>query len=94
MTDEPEHTFASVWDALEATPEDTADMRLRSGLAITLRSKVGGWETTPAQSARRRGVAQPRLRNLLRGRTDRFSLSILTEMANHARRSDIEAEIR
>lgn len=94
MTDEPVHTFASVWDALEATPEDIANMRLRSGLAIALRSTVEGWGTTPAQSARRLGVTQPRLRNLLRGRTDRSSLSALIEIADHARRLDIEAETR
>ncbi len=84
MTDEPVHTFASVWDALEETPEDAANMRLRSDLTIALRSAVKGWGTTPAQSARRLGVTQPRLNDLLRGRTDRFSLDALVGLAERA----------
>ena len=84
MTDEPVHTFASVWDALKETPEDAANVRLRSDLTIALRSAVEVWETTPAQSARRLGVTQPRLNDLLRGRTNRFNLDALVGLAERA----------
>jgi hypothetical protein len=40
--DEPVQTFASVWDALAETPEEAANMRLRSVLAIAVRGAVEG----------------------------------------------------
>jgi predicted XRE-type DNA-binding protein len=82
--DEPVQTFASVWEALEETPEEAANMRLRSQLAIALRGVVEAWATTQAQAARRLGVTQPRLNELLRGRLERFSLDTLIGLAERA----------
>jgi predicted XRE-type DNA-binding protein len=84
MSDEPVQSFASVWDALEETPEVAAHMRLRSELAITVRSAVESWGLTQAEAARRLGVTQPRLNDLLRGRVDRFSLDALVGLAECA----------
>jgi predicted XRE-type DNA-binding protein len=84
MSDEPVHTFASVWDALAETPEEAANMRLRSVLIIAIRGAVEGWQLTQAQAARRLGVTQPRLNDLLRGRMDRFSLDALVGLAERA----------
>jgi predicted XRE-type DNA-binding protein len=38
--DEPVQKFASVWDALAETPEEAANMRLRSARAIAVRAAV------------------------------------------------------
>ena len=84
MTDEPVQKFASVWDALEETPGEAANMRLRSELAVAVREVVDGWQLTQAQSATRLGVTQPRLNDLLRGRVDRFSLDALIGLAERA----------
>jgi predicted XRE-type DNA-binding protein len=84
MTDELVQTFASVWDALAETPEEAANLRLRSALAIAVRGTVEGWQTTQAEAARRLGVTQPRLNDLLRGRIDRFSLDALVGLAERA----------
>jgi predicted XRE-type DNA-binding protein len=84
MTDEPVQTFASVWDALAETAEEAANMRLRSALAIAVRGAVEGWQMTQAEAARRLGVTQPRLNDLLRGRLDRFSLDALVGLAERA----------
>lgn len=84
MTDEPAQTFASVWDALEETPEEAVNMRLRSELAIALRGAVEEWQVTQMQAASRLGVTQPRLNDLLRGRVARFSLDALTGLAERA----------
>ena len=84
MSDEPVQTFASVWDALEETPEAAAHMRLRSELAIAVRAAVEGWGLTQAEAARRLGVTQPRLNDLLRGRVARFSLDALVGLAERA----------
>jgi predicted XRE-type DNA-binding protein len=84
MTDEPVQTFPSVWDALAETPEEAANMRLRSSLMIAIRSTVEGWQLTQAGAARRLAVTQPRLNDLLRGRIDRFSLDALVGLADRA----------
>lgn len=84
MSRQPVQTFASVWDALEETPEAAANMRLRSELMIAVRAAVERWQMTQAQAARRLGVTQPRLNDLLRGRTARFSLDALVGLSEHA----------
>ena len=41
MTDQPiNQRFASVWDALEATPQEAANMRLRAKLMLELGKTV------------------------------------------------------
>jgi predicted XRE-type DNA-binding protein len=84
MTDEPVQIFASVWDALAETSAEAANMRLRSELAVAVRSAVEPWHLTQAEAARRLGVTQPRLNDLLRGRIDRFSLDALVGLAERA----------
>ena len=41
---------------------------------MAIREAVEHWGQTQAQAARRLGLTQPRLNDLLRGRLDRFSL--------------------
>ena len=84
MTDEPVQTFASVWDALEETPEDAANMRLRSELLTAVRDAVKSWRLTQVQAASQLGVTQPRLNDLLRGRIDKFSLDALVTLSERA----------
>lgn len=84
MSDEPVQTFTSVWDALEETPEEAVNMRLRSELAVAVRQIIEGWQLTQAEAARRLGVTQPRLNDLLRGRVSRFSLDALVGLADRA----------
>jgi predicted XRE-type DNA-binding protein len=84
MTDEPVQVFASVWDAMEETQDEAAHMRLRSELAMAVRSTVEEWALTQAQAARRLGVTQPRLNDLLRGRLARFSLDALVGLAERS----------
>jgi predicted XRE-type DNA-binding protein len=74
-------TFTSVWDALADTPEEAANLRLRSELARQIRALVErrGW--TQAEAAGHAGVTQPRMNDLMRGRLSRFSLDALVNMA-------------
>jgi predicted XRE-type DNA-binding protein len=67
-------TFKSVWDALEDSSESAANMRMRADLVIAVQDYVEGSEATQAQAARRLGITQPRLYDLLRGRIDKFSV--------------------
>ncbi|HMO45273.1 MAG TPA: XRE family transcriptional regulator [Rubrivivax sp.] len=76
-----EQSFASVWDAIEDTPAEAQNMKLRASLMMALERhiKEQGW--TQAEAARRCGVTQPRMNDLLRGRIGRFSLDALVNMA-------------
>jgi len=77
-------TFASVWDAIEDTAADAANMRARSELMIAVCSKVEGWKVSQTEAARRLGLTQPRLNDLMRGRIDKFSLDALINLAKPA----------
>jgi predicted XRE-type DNA-binding protein len=79
-----EQRFDSVWDALENSPAEAANMKARSGLMIAIRDAVDGWQLTQTEAAKRLGVTQPRMNDLLRGRIDKFSLDALMVLATEA----------
>ena len=76
--------YASVWDAIEASPSQGASMKARAELMIAIRKIVDGWTLTQAAAAKRLGITQPRLNDLLRGRIDKFSLDALVDLAVHS----------
>ncbi|MAM38689.1 MAG: transcriptional regulator [Erythrobacter sp.] len=69
--------FSSVWDAIENTPEEAENMKVRSALmqAIENRIKAEGWSQTEA--AKRLGVTQLRVSDLTRGKIELFSIDAL-----------------
>jgi predicted XRE-type DNA-binding protein len=73
--------FANVWDALPDTPEEAANLTLRSDLMDEVETiiKQNGW--TQKEAAKRCGVTQPRINDLLRGRISRFSIDALVNIA-------------
>jgi predicted XRE-type DNA-binding protein len=77
-------TFANVWDALSDSPEQAATMKIRSDVMIAIHDAVRAWDTTQAQAARRLGVTQPRLNDLLQGKINKFSLDTLLTLAGRA----------
>ena len=77
-------SYGNVWDALENTPAAAASMAMRSTLLIAIDRKVRGWNVTQAAAARRLGITQPRLNDLLRGKIDKFSLDTLIDIAAKA----------
>lgn len=82
MTDE--QTFDSVWDALERSPSEAANMRLRSELMIAIQQFVEQWKVTQAEASKRLGITQPRLNELIKGRIGNFSLDALINIATAA----------
>ena len=84
--------YASVWDAIADTPEQAANLQARAELtrSITAIVKRQGW--TQAEAAKRCGVTQPRMNDLLRGRISRFSLDALVNMA--ARLGRVQVKIK
>jgi len=77
-------TFANVWDAIEDNREAAANMTMRSDVMIAVHNAVRGWKTTQAQAARRLGITQPRLNDLLHGKINKFSLDTLLTLATRA----------
>ncbi|XKH61870.1 XRE family transcriptional regulator (plasmid) [Halomonas sediminis] len=76
--------FESVWDAIEDTPEQAAKMRLRSALMRQVSDTVNSWDIAQTDAAKRLGITQPRLNDLLRGKIHKFSLDALVEIAEAA----------
>jgi predicted XRE-type DNA-binding protein len=79
-----EQRFKSVWDAIESSPAEAANMKARSEVMIAIRDVVDKWKVTQAESAKRLGITQPRLNDLVRGRIDKFSLDALVTPAARA----------
>jgi predicted XRE-type DNA-binding protein len=76
--------FDSVWDAIEDRPAEAANMKARSELVIAIREVIESWRVTQAEAAKRLGVTQPRMNDLVRGRIDKFSLDALMKLAAQA----------
>ena len=77
--------FDDVWDAIEATPAKAANMRARADLMIAFKEQLNAWDVTQAAAAKRLGVTQPRMNDLMRGRISKFSLDALINLAARSR---------
>jgi predicted XRE-type DNA-binding protein len=73
--------FDDVWDAIEDTPAKAANMRARADLTIAIHKTIDAWDVTQAAAAKRLGLTQPRMNDLIRGRINKFSLDALINMA-------------
>jgi predicted XRE-type DNA-binding protein len=79
-----EQRFASVWDAIEDTPQQAASMRARSPLMMELENIINQRDMTQAAAAALFGVTQPRVSDLMRGKINLFSLDCLIDLATVA----------
>jgi predicted XRE-type DNA-binding protein len=76
--------FDSVWDAIEDTPEEAENMKLRSALMTALKSHISRSDMSQAKAAKLFGVTQPRVSDLMRGKINLFGLDALVNMATAA----------
>ena len=88
MTDQK---FASVWDAIEDTPEAAENMKLRSTLMTAIKQHIARAELSQAAAAKQFGVTQPRISDLMRGKINLFGIDALVNMAAAA---GLHVEIR
>ncbi len=72
--------FASVWDAIEDTPADVQTMKLRSALMMALDRHIRAKGWTQGEAARRLGVTEPRVTDLLHGKIGQFPLDDLVAL--------------
>jgi predicted XRE-type DNA-binding protein len=73
--------FTSVWDAIEDTPAQAENMRLRSALMMALKDHITRKKLSQSQAAKLFGVTQPRVSDLMRGKIELFGLDSLVNMA-------------
>jgi len=73
--------FDSVWDAIEDTPSEAENMKLRSALMMALKDHLDRAGLSQSQAAKLFGVTQPRVSDLLRGKIHLFGLDTLVNMA-------------
>jgi predicted XRE-type DNA-binding protein len=67
---------------LDAPSSET--VKARSDLVRVISQAVRSWGLTQAVAAKRLGITQPRVNDLLRGRADKFSLDGLINLATRA----------
>lgn len=72
--------FASVWDAIENSPAEAENMKLRAKLMSAIIDYIDREELSQAQAAKLMGVTQPRISDLARGKIDLFSIDALVNM--------------
>jgi predicted XRE-type DNA-binding protein len=76
--------FESVWDAIEKDPIVAANLKARSSVMMAIEQTVKSWNLSQVTAAKRLGLTQPRLNDLLRGRINKFSLDALMTVAAKA----------
>jgi len=81
MSEPISEPYASVWDAIADTPEEAANLRIRSELMDQIVTLIAASGWTQIEAATHCGVTQPRINDLLRGRISRFSIDALVNIA-------------
>mgnify|MGYP000529408077 FL=1 len=76
--------FPNVWDAIEDTPEEVENMKLRSVLMTALKIHLTRTQMSQAQAAKLFGVTQPRVSDLMRGKINLFGLDARVNMVTAA----------
>ena len=72
--------YASVWDAIENTPQEAENMKIRGALMEKLAEFIDDSGMPQGEMAERLGVTQPRISDLVRGKIDLFSIDALVNM--------------
>jgi predicted XRE-type DNA-binding protein len=71
---------ASVWDAIENTPQEAENMKIRAALMEKLIDFIDDSGMPQGEIAEHLGVTQPRISDLARGKIDLFSIDALVNM--------------
>lgn len=76
--------FESVWDAIEDTPQEAENMKVRSAMMMQIEDYIKRHKLSQDEAAKRFGVTQPRISELMRGKIQLFAIDKLVSMATHA----------
>ena len=75
------HTYRSVWDAIADSPAEAANLKLRSLLMDAIKAYIDQEKLTQEEAAKRLGVPQSRVSELVNGRISKFTIDKLGDMA-------------
>ncbi|MFA6498512.1 MAG: XRE family transcriptional regulator [Desulfurivibrionaceae bacterium] len=73
-------TFKNVWDALEDDPAVRESLKIKSRMMLDIEQHIKSMGITQAQAAKKMGVTQPRVSDLVNGKIDRFTIDMLITM--------------
>jgi len=79
-----EKRFANVWDAIEDTPAQAENMKLRSTLMMALKDHIARTGISQSEAAELLSVTPPRISDLMRGKIELFGLDTLVNMIGAA----------
>ena len=74
-------SYQSVWDAIADSPEEAANLKLRSQLMDAIKAYLDHECITQAEAARRLGVPRSRVSELINDRISKFTIDKLVDMA-------------
>ncbi|MDZ7663636.1 helix-turn-helix domain-containing protein [Thiohalophilus sp.] len=72
--------FDSVWDAIENDQVQAANLKLRARLMMEVADYVKQSGLTQAEAAKKLGITQPRLNDVLKGRIEKCTIDRLVNM--------------
>jgi len=72
--------FNNVWDAIEDDAVTAANLKLRSQLMMEVSDYVKQSGFTQSQAAKKLGITQPRLNDVLKGKIEKFTVDRLVNM--------------
>lgn len=75
------HTYQSVWDAIADSPEEAANLKLRSLLMDAIKAYIDQEKLTQEEAAKHLDVPQSRVSELVNGRISKFTIDKLVNMA-------------
>lgn len=77
-------SWRDIWDAIESSPVEAINIRMRANLMTALVDRIAEWGVTQKEAAKRLGITQPRLNLLLKRRINDFSLDALIALLEPA----------
>ena len=72
--------YESVWDAIADSPEEAANLKLRSQLMDALEAYIARERITQKEAAKRFGVSRSQVSELVNGRISKFTIDKLVNM--------------
>jgi predicted XRE-type DNA-binding protein len=69
--------YTNIFDAVTDNPEEASELQTRADLMSVIRDIVQDNNWKQAEAAKRMGLTQPRVSNLLNGKIDKFSIDLL-----------------
>lgn len=73
-------TYKDIWDALESDPAERESLKIKSRLMMDIEKYIKKHGITQKEAAKKMGVSQPRISDLVRGKVNRFTIDMLVNM--------------